>query len=181
MSPVHLHLILNHVPVIGTLIGMCLLGYAVLRRDDRLVRVCLGMFAILAVIALAVFLTGEPAEEAVEGLAGVSEPVMEQHEEAARLATIALGFLGLLSLGVLLRFRRGALPRQAAMLLLAAALVPAGMMVWTANLGGQIRHSEIRAEPLSPSPGLAGEADEAEEAGEADERPEDGGRHAGAR
>jgi hypothetical protein len=160
MSPVHLHLILNHVPVIGTLIGLCLLAYAVLRKNDGLVRVCLGMFAVLAAVALATFLTGEPAEEAVEGLAGVSEAIMEQHEEAARLATIALGVLGVLSMGVLLRFRRGTLPRQAGMLLLAAALVPAAMMAWTANLGGQIRHSEIRAESVSPPPSLAGEADE---------------------
>lgn len=157
MSPVHLHLVLNHVPVIGTLIGICLLAYAVLRRDDRLIRVCLGMFAVLAAVAVATFLTGEPAEEAVEGLAGVSESIVEQHEGAARLATIALGFLGLLSVAVLLRFRARALPRQAALLLLAAALVPAGMMAWTANLGGQIRHSEIRAEIVGAPPALADE------------------------
>jgi uncharacterized membrane protein len=160
MSPVHLHLILNHVPVVGTVMGLCLLAYAVLRRDDRLVRVCLGMFAVLAAVALATFLTGEPAEEAVEGLAGVSESMVEQHEEAALLATVTLGFLGLLSLAVLLRFRTGALPRQAALLLLAAALVPAGMMAWTANLGGQIRHSEIRAEVVAAPPALAGEGDD---------------------
>lgn len=160
MSPVHLHLILNHVPVVGTLIGVCLLAWAALRRDDRLIRVCLGMFAVLAAVALATFLTGEPAEEAVEGLAGVSESIVEQHEEAALLATIALGFLGLLSVAVLLRFRTGALPRQAALLLLAAALVPAGMMAWTANLGGQIRHSEIRAEAVAEPPALAAEGDD---------------------
>lgn len=154
MSAVHLHLVLNHVPVIGTLIGVCLLAYALLRRDDRLVRVCLGMFALLAAVAFAAFLTGEPAEEAVEGLAGVSASIVEQHEEAALLATIALGVLGLLSLGALLRFRRAPLPRQAALLLLAAALVPAGLMAWTANLGGQIRHPEIGA--TSPAPGLDG-------------------------
>lgn len=160
MSPVHLHLVLNHVPVVGTLIGLCLLAWAVLRRDDRLVRVCLGMFAVLAAVALVTFLTGEPAEEAVEGLAGVSESLVEQHEEAALLATIALGFLGALSVGVLFRFRARALPRQAALLLLAAALVPAGMMAWTANLGGQIRHSEIRTEIVTAPPALAGDGED---------------------
>lgn len=164
MSPVHLHLVLNHVPVIGTLIGICLLAYAVLRRDERLVRVCLGMFAVLAAVALATFLTGEPAEEAVEGLAGVSESIVEEHEEAALMATVALGVLGLLSLTVLLWFRRRALPRGAALLLLAAALVPAGAMAWTANLGGQIRHSEIRAQAAAPEGRLAEGADDGEHA-----------------
>lgn len=159
MSTVHLHLLLNHLPVIGTVIGLFLLAYAALRKDEGLVRVCLGLFAALAVVALATFLTGEPAEEAVEGLAGVSESVIERHEEAALLATIALGALGALSLGALLWFRRRALPRFAAVLFLAAALVPAGAMGWTANLGGQIRHSEIRPGAAATGESPAGEPD----------------------
>jgi hypothetical protein len=156
MSMVHLHLLLNHVPVIGMFIGLGLLAYALLRKDVGLLRVCLGLFAILAIVALATFLTGEPAEEAVEGLAGVSESVLERHEEAALQATIALGALGLLSLGLLLRFRRRALPLKAGVIVLFAAFVPALAMAWTANLGGQIRHSEIRAQTAPPPATLAG-------------------------
>lgn len=150
MSRVHLHLLLNHVPVIGMIIGLCLLAWAVFRTDHELGRVTLGLFAILAVVALATFLTGEPAEEAVEGLAGVSEGAIERHEEAALLATIALGVLGALSLAALVRFRRRALPLRVMRLLLVMALVPAVAMGWAANLGGQIRHTELRAgEPAS--------------------------------
>jgi hypothetical protein len=146
MSTVHLHLLLNHVPVIGTIIGLCLLAWAVYRADQGIARATLGLFAILAVVALATFLTGEPAEEAVEGLAGVSEGAIERHEEAALLATVAVGILGAASLGALAWFRRRALPRRAMALMLALAMVPAGAMAWTASLGGQIRHSEIRAD-----------------------------------
>ena len=156
MSMVHLHLLLNHVPVVGMFIGLLLLAYALLRRDEGLVRVCLGLFAILALIAIGTFLTGEPAEEAVEGLAGVSESVLERHEEAALRATIAFGALGLLSLGILLRFRRRGLPLKAGVVVFFAALVPALAMAWAANLGGQIRHSEIRAEIAAPPPPFAG-------------------------
>ena len=155
MSAVHLHLLLNHVPVIGTLLALCLLAYAALRRDDGVARVSLGLFALLTLVAIAVFLTGEPAEEAVEGLAGVPESLVERHEEAALLSTIALGVMGGLSLAALFWFRRRAIPRTAALLLLAAALLPAGAMAWTASLGGQIRHSEIRpgAAALAEIPG----------------------------
>ena len=145
MSTVHLHLLLNHVPVIGTIVGLFLLAWAVFRRDQGLARATLGLFAILAVVALAAFLTGEPAEEAVEGLAGVTEGSIERHEEAALLATIALGVLGAASLGALVWFRRRALPGRVLALMLVLALVPAGAMAWTANLGGQIRHTELRA------------------------------------
>ncbi|HEU0078711.1 MAG TPA: hypothetical protein VFQ76_13750 [Longimicrobiaceae bacterium] len=164
MSTVHLHLLLNHVPVIGTLIGLCLLAWAVLRKDQGLARVTLGLFAVLAVVALATVLTGEPAEEAVEGLAGVSESVIERHEAAALLATIALGLLGAVSLGVLAWFRGRPLRRPVMVLVLALALVPAGMMAWTANLGGQIRHTEIRAGAVAQGAGA-----EAPEAGEHEE------------
>lgn len=151
MSTVHLHLLLNHVPVIGTIIGLCLLAYAALRKDEGLARASLGMFAILALVAIATFLTGEPAEEAVEGMAGVSESIIERHEEAALLSTIALGVLGALSLGALLWFRRRHLPRLAAVAFLAAGLIPGGAMAWTANLGGQIRHTEIRSVTVAPA------------------------------
>ena len=166
MSMVHLHLLLNHVPVIGTIIGLCLLAWAVFRKDQGLGRATLGLFAVLAIVALATFLTGEPAEEAVEGLAGVTEGSIERHEEAALLATIALGVLGALSLAALVWFRRRPLTRRVMALLLVVALVPAGAMAWTANLGGQIRHSELRAVTPAADPDLqlAGEGGgEAEE------------------
>lgn len=170
MSTVHLHLLLNHVPVIGTIVALALLAYAALRKDETLVRVCLGMFAVLALAALAAFLTGEPAEEAVEGLAGVSEPVIERHEEAALLSTVALGVVGAAALGALLAFRRRRLPRLAAALFLAAALVPAGAMAWTANLGGQIRHTEIRSGAVAAADAPAGERGGGEEEDEGRER-----------
>jgi uncharacterized membrane protein YeaQ/YmgE (transglycosylase-associated protein family) len=155
MSPVHLHLLLNHVPVIGTIVTILLLGYAVLRGSPELVRVSLGMFVLLPLAAAVVYLTGEPAEELVEGLPGVSEAIMERHEEAALIATILLGTVGAVSLGGLLAFRKRAagISRGFAAVALMLALLPAGAMGYTANLGGQIRHTEIR-------PGAVAAADE---------------------
>lgn len=151
MSAVHLHLLLNHLPVVGTVLGILLLAVAWARGSAELTRVTLGLFVFLAVAALAVYLTGEPAEEMVEGLAGVSGATVERHEEAALAATLALGAYGLLALASLLRFRRRAIPRSVAALALALALVPAGAMGFAANLGGQIRHSEIRADAVAAS------------------------------
>jgi uncharacterized membrane protein YeaQ/YmgE (transglycosylase-associated protein family) len=146
MSPVHLHLLLNHLPVIGTIVAILLLGYALLRRSAELVRVSLGMFVLLALTAAVVYLTGEPAEELFEGLPGVSEAILERHEEAALVATILLGSVGAVALGGLLVFRKRVtgIPRGFAALALLLALVPAAAMGYTANLGGQIRHTEIR-------------------------------------
>ena len=151
MSPVHIHLVLNHLPVIGTLVAIALLAWALLRRSPELTRVSFGMFVVFAFAGMLTYLTGEPAEHLVEDLAGVSHDAVEAHEEAALLATVLLAVLGGLALGGLVAFRRAkAIPRGFAAVILGLSLFPAVAMGWTANLGGQIRHTEIRAEAAAP-------------------------------
>ena len=146
MSWAHIHLALNHVPVIGLLIVLLLLAVAIVRRSTELTRVSYGLLVLLAGTTVVVYLTGEPAEELIENLPGFSEALVEQHEEVALIATIGMVVLGLVALVGLIRFRG---PRVApawygrGVLLL--ALLMGAVMTWTANLGGPIRHSEIRA------------------------------------
>lgn len=144
MSVAHLHLLLNHVPLIGIAGVALLFALALRRRSDELSRVALGVTVALALVAGAVFLTGEPAEELVEHLPGFDDALVERHEEAALLATIAFGGLGVLAGGVLLWARRHPLPRRTATLGLAGALALTALVGWTATLGGMIRHTEIR-------------------------------------
>jgi hypothetical protein len=145
MSVLHLHLLLNHVPVIGAVLAVLLLAFALARRSGELSKAALGLVALIAAVSVAVFLTGEPAEEVVEGLPGFSHALVERHEEAALVATVAMGALGGLALLALAAFRGRALPRWATGAALAGTLGVAGLMGYTANLGGQIRHTEIRA------------------------------------
>jgi uncharacterized membrane protein len=149
MSAPHIHLLLNHFPVIGMLIVIALLGVAALRRSSELAKVSLGLLVVLAATAIAVFLTGEPAEEAIENLPGFSESITERHEEFALFATIALGAVGTLALGVLVFLRKRAVPRWLTMMSFALSLVVGGMMTYTAMLGGQVRHTEVRATTIN--------------------------------
>jgi hypothetical protein len=145
MSIVHLHLLLNHVPVVGTLFALLLFAAAILLPQTVSIRFALGVSAALAVVAAAVYFTGGAAEEAVEKLAGVTERAIEQHEEAAEVSTIAMSIFGALSLVALLIFRKGRVPRWVGAAGFAGTVVLSGLMGWTANLGGQIRHTEIRS------------------------------------
>jgi hypothetical protein len=133
------------VPAVGALFALALLAYAAWRNDTPLSRVALSMFVVIGVASIAVYFTGEAAEEAVENLPGVSEQLIERHEEAASVATIILGGFGLYALLVLALLRRRDIPRWLNTMSLVAALVASGAVVWTAGLGGQIRHSEIRS------------------------------------
>jgi uncharacterized membrane protein len=142
----HIHLLLNHVPVLGTIFGLALLGYGVLRGSEALKRTALGVFVAVALLALPVYFTGEPAEEVVESAAGVSKAAIDAHEAFALISLIGVEVLGVIALAGLMLARRG---RPVASEVTGAALVVslavAALMAKTANLGGQIRHEEIRA------------------------------------
>ena len=144
MSIVHLHLLLNHVPVVGTLFALLLFAAAIFLRETVSTKFALGFSAAIAVVTVAVYFTGGPAEEAVEKLAGVTESAIEQHEEAAEVTTVAMTIFGALSLAALIIFRKRRVPRWVGAAGFAGTVVLSALMGWTANLGGQIRHTEIR-------------------------------------
>ena len=143
MNWAHVHLILNHIPVVGVGFGLVLLLWSMWRRDVALQRAALTSFFIVAVVAIPVYLTGEPAEEIVEHLPGTTESAIESHETAALAALLAVSLLGAVALlGLLLPLRWSRVTARAALLV---ALAGAGLMAWTANLGGRIRHAELRS------------------------------------
>lgn len=153
MSGVHLHLLLNHVPVIGTFIALLLLLVAFVRKSEELKKVTLGFFILIALVTIPVYLTGEPAEEVIENIPGISEGMIEQHENAALFSLIAVEVAGFIALmGVLVFRRQKRLGNLLAMMTLGLSLVTGGLMAWTANLGGQIRHTEISSGVGSQSP-----------------------------
>jgi uncharacterized membrane protein len=147
----HYHLVLNHLPILGTVFGLLLLLTARVRRNQELLHLCLAIFAIVAVLTIPTYLTGEAAEGVVDGLPGVSERIVEKHQDAALASSIAVWLLGVLSAYGLWRSRR--VPAVAPWLVnicLLLGLLGSGLMLWTGALGGQIRHTEIR--PLAPVP-----------------------------
>ena len=138
---------LNHVPVLGTAFGLGLVGWALLRRSEELKRISLGIFIIVALLAIPAYLTGEPAEELVENLPGVSKSSIEQHEEAAQVAFAGVLIVGVAALGGLIFFRHDkAIPNWLAVIVLVLSLIVFTLMARTADLGGLIRHPEIRQE-----------------------------------
>jgi uncharacterized membrane protein len=152
MSWGHLHLVLNHVPVIATFIGLLLLLVAFVRKSEELKKVTLALLVLIALVTIPVYLTGEPAEEMIENIPGTSEATIERHENAALFSLIAVEVTGITALAGLLIFgRKKGLGNLLAIVTLALSLISGGLLAWTANLGGQIRHTEITSGVGSPS------------------------------
>ncbi|HXI20948.1 MAG TPA: hypothetical protein VNH46_07685, partial [Gemmatimonadales bacterium] len=90
MNAAHLHLMLNHLPVLGAPFAALLLVWGLFRRSRDLLRTALGVAVVVAAVSYPVFLTGEPAEDRVEDAGWASERLVHQHEERAELGLIAV-------------------------------------------------------------------------------------------
>ena len=146
MNGAHLHLLINHAPVLGTIFGLALLAFAIWRGSDELKKAALGTFVIIALLTVPTYLTGDPAWHVAKGLPGVSDAIFHQHDDAAGFAFTGSAIVGVLALGGLIWFRGGKpVKKWFSALMLVGAIAVAGLMSWTANLGGQIRHTEIRS------------------------------------
>ena len=143
-SGVHLHLFVNHAPILGAMFALALLVASFLWAPDVLRRTAFVVLIGTAAAAAVADLTGEPAEDAVRGLPGVRREAIHAHEEMAEASYIGAVALGLLALGGLVRWRRTPVPRGAALVALAGTVALSGAMAYTGLLGGRIRHTEVR-------------------------------------
>src|ERR1700731_97995 len=94
----HLHLLLNHFPIIGTIFGLGLFLISLVGENEDLRRASLIIFSAMALIAIPTFFSGTGAQGAIKKLPGVSEAVIERHQGAAMLALLLMEITGALSL-----------------------------------------------------------------------------------
>jgi uncharacterized membrane protein len=142
----HLHLLLNHVPTVGTVVALGLLLLALVRRDESLQRAGLEVLFVIAVLTLPVYTSGGAAQRQLRGQPEISDTAMTVHENAALTGFAVTEFAGFVAWIALWQFRRRGRPARglvpAVVLLSVVALV---LMGRAATLGGEIRHPEIRA------------------------------------
>ena len=145
MNAAHFHMMINHFPVIGLVIGTAVLASAMIRRSEELARVGAILLVFLALITIPVYLTGEPAEQIVEHLPGASEDLVHAHEDVAVYAMILIEIIGAAALVGLVAFRnKGTLPQWFAPGLFVLSLAAVALVGWTSYVGGQIMHPEAR-------------------------------------
>ena len=142
----HVHLILNHVPIVGVAFVSILLIIGMIFRNTFTQKVSLLFLVLIAAVTAVVYLTGDGAADAVRGLPGVTNALIRTHEDMARFALVTTGFLGFLAfIGLILYRKRDKLPALFMTGVLLISLGTTGLFIWTGLLGGEIRHTEIRA------------------------------------
>jgi hypothetical protein len=152
MNLAHLHLLLNHWPIIGTFIATGLLLVALLARSEDLEEVTLALFALLGLVAIPAYLSGPLVQDVVRTEAGIAEALVESHQGAALLALVALLVTGSVAWVGLWQMRRRSRPAPSTLIsVLLLSLLTVWLMGVAGNTGGAIRHPEI----LSGEPGAS--------------------------
>lgn len=152
LSQAHLHLMINHVPVLGTGFVLLVMLIGLVRKSRDLTRTAMMLGVLVAISAPIVKQTGEGAEDQVKHSAWFHDSLLKEHEERADKATIVLVLAGVVgAVGVLLSW--GGRPEKAMVNYAFTALlaVAAGLMAWTALAGGAIRHDETRPGVVLPA------------------------------
>lgn len=164
MEIAYLHLVTNHIPIIGIPFALAVLLIGIWRNSDEIKAVSFLIFGFLGLATIGVYLLGQGGEDFIEDLAGVSHDAIEDHEGfaafglASVLVTAAAAVFTLVRYGGLRllapRFRRSAgdvdpPPRQQifpiwiVVTVLALSIIASGVLGYTGRLGGMIRHPEF--------------------------------------
>ena len=146
MNNAHLHLVVNHLPIIIPITGFLVLTLGFILKLEVIKRVSYFLFVLAAICTMPAFVTGEGAEEIAEGLNGVTEYLIHEHEEKAEAFAIlnyVIGIVSILAIWASWKQKQFSKWLGIAILLFAIVVIFKGREVGTS--GGEIRHTEIRS------------------------------------
>jgi hypothetical protein len=137
--------LLNHFPTVGFGSGIGLFVLSFFLKNDVLKQLGLAVMFVMALVAIPVYETGVAASETISGIPGVSSTLIAAHEDAALLAFVFMEITGAVAWLELWQVRRiSRATRGNVWAVFLFSLVTLGLMLRAANLGGDIRHPEIR-------------------------------------
>jgi hypothetical protein len=146
----HVHLFLNHIPVIGGVGALLLLGWGLLRRSIDVTMAALVALIIVGLITVPVFLTGDGAVSRLRSERGFSEALLEEHKDAALAALVGLEAAAAVAAAALFAWwttRRYPFFATGCTLVMGIAAVV--LLARATALGGRIAHGELNAPAIS--------------------------------
>lgn len=148
MNQTHIHLIITHLPIFGSLLGGIVLVHGLLTKTKQTLIAAYILLIITSLGAGIAYLTGEGAEDGVEKIPGIVKSMIGQHEEVALIALISLILVGISSIfGIFFTVKQSPLTFKIAFTTLIICFISFGIISYTGYLGGKIRHTEIDNKP----------------------------------
>lgn len=145
MDELHLHLVVNHLPIIFPIVGIIILLIGIFSKSEVTKRNAYIIFILGAIASIAAIVTGENAENSATQIAGLSENLIEKHADVSEIFAILTYVLGGISLLALIAsFRNSALSKYAPFAVGILAIVCLFFAQKVGTTGGEIKHTEIR-------------------------------------
>jgi uncharacterized membrane protein len=152
LSPTHFHLLLNHFPTIGFIIGLTLFVAALVARSDHLKQAALVVLVGIALLTIPTYVTGDAAHRALADNGQLSESLILMHESAAFVSLMLMAVTGGFAWLGLWQYRRMLhLPRWNTAVIIVLSALTLAAVSRAANLGGEISHPEIRVTKDAPA------------------------------
>ncbi len=150
MNAAHFHLVINHVPIIGSMMAIFVLIVGMIKKSDDVKKVSALVLILTALLTIPVYLSGGKAQGKIEGnYEDVDEQFINTHEESAFYSFVLMDITGAVAIIALFVFRKPKiLPNSFSITLLVILLIVISLMTYTANLGGKIHHPEIREDTM---------------------------------
>ncbi|QBN17559.1 hypothetical protein [Flavobacterium nackdongense] len=150
MNEAHVHMVVNHFPIIGTILGLGILIAGMILKNTSVKNTAYCLFVIAAIFAAISMGTGEGAEEMVEDMPSVGKEIIHEHEEMAEKLAIVLYSLGVISLiGLFVNYKKHRNARSVSYIAVVVAIIGVFFAQQTGTTGGEIRHTEIRPNAVS--------------------------------
>ena len=144
MNPAHIHLMLNHIPILGVPIAAAFLAHSIAKGNESNRNFALFVLTLVSFAIIPVYFSGEPAEGVIEHLPGVMEDFIAAHEDSALLSLIVTRVAGLSAFMALALGQKNEKGQLAEIIALAAAVLATLSLGYTGYLGGKVRHTEVR-------------------------------------
>ena len=152
MNEAHYHMVVNHFPIIGTILGLgiILIGFSI--KNKSVINTAYGLFIIAAIFAAASMATGDEAEEMVEDMPNIGKKIIHEHEEIAEKFALILYVLGSVSIvGFYFNLTNNIKSKITTYAAILISIVGVYFAQKTGTTGGEIRHTEIRSTPSNTS------------------------------
>ena len=150
MNDAHLHMVVNHFPITGLILGLGVLIAGLFLKNTTIKNTAYCLFIVSAIFAFASMNTGDGAERMVEDLPNVGHEIIHEHEEMAEKLAIFLYVLGVVSIiGLYANIKNHSKAKLISFLVLLIAAVSVYFAQATGTTGGEVRHTEIRSDSNS--------------------------------
>jgi len=140
-----IHLVFNHIPITGVLIGLLVLIAGLIFRKEQVNITALAIFIFTGLIAILAYLTGEGAESLAKTEGNYSETMLHIHEERSLFFVVTVLLLSVVAvITCVFHLRKKKLLAIMHFLTLVLATIAVASGIYVSKTGRQIHHPEIR-------------------------------------